>query len=196
MTVEYCSIFDLKSAGRLNIDANKYDDDMDSIVLAVSEWIDRQCRVQPGAFAVSEDSVQYYDACSVVKNRLMLDDPLISITSVVDASGYTIPPERYRLWPYNTSPKRAIELLSTQTWFNWVTDGRIVVTGKFGYSAEVPLGVQEAALIYSGHIFKRWQAALQDATANAELGQVIYSAAVPKQVLALLAQYTDYSKIL
>ena len=49
-----------------------------------------------------------------------------------------------------------------------------------------PPNVMEAATMWSAYLVKRYQAALQDATANQDLGQLVYSEAIPKQVLALL----------
>ena len=87
--------------------------------------------------------------------------------------------------PRNESRKHFIELLSGWGW-GFTTDGEIIVVGKFGYSITVPDNITEACAMWSAYLLKRYQGALQDATANQELGQLIYNEAIPKQVLALL----------
>ena len=58
--------------------------------------------------------------------------------------------------------------------------------GVWGLAASTPPPVKEAAIVFAGWMFKRYQAALSDATVNFDLGELTYSQAVPKQVIALL----------
>ena len=44
--------------------------------------------------------------------------------------------------------------------------------------------------MFAGWMFKRYQAALSDATVNFDLGELTYSQAVPKQVIALLDPFS------
>ena len=48
----------------------------------------------------------------------------------------------------------------------------------------------------SGWLFKRYQAALQDAAFSPELGQLTYSEAMPKQVRALLDPFRLGTRLL
>lgn len=201
MTTAYCTISDVKAPGRLNIESSDYDDEIDDLIAAASEQIDREFDLPEGSFSVATDTTRYFleenlhVAPGIYSRRLMLDMPLLSLTTLVDAGGQTYTADKYRLWPYNYPRKRGIELLSSYAW-TWQQDGRIAVTGKFGYSVAVPPGIQEATAMYAAWMFKRWQAALQDATANAELGQIIYGSAMPKQIVAMLSRYKDGTKLL
>lgn len=191
----YCSVEDVTAAGRLDIKSDGSDVSLSMIIDAASELVDKFCRVPTGGFCVTQDETKYYDMCDLRGNKLILDTPFISVTSLTDGSGRTFQVGNYRLWPWNFTPKREIHLLSSYAW-SWTTDGRITVVGKFGYSETVPPAIREATAVYSAWMFKRWQAALQDATANAELGQVIYGSDMPKQVKSILVFYRDGTQYL
>lgn len=179
----YCTAADIRTA--LNITSTADDTRLTTLAGAVSTRLDRMYNLPDGGFAVSADSVRYYDEYSVCEGVLRLDMPCLSVTTLVDAASSTIPSNGYRLTPVNGERHWAIQLLSGYGW-GWVTDGLITVTGKFGWSTAVPNDVHEAATMYAAWLYKRYQAALQDNTANQELGQLIYSEPIPKQVLALL----------
>lgn len=189
----YCTTVEVIAPGRLNVTANTYDTEIDSIIEAASALIDKYCRVPDGGFAISSDTTHYYTDENLHCGVLNLDMPCLSVTTLTDAAGNVFASNAYRLWPYNVTPKRKIQLLSSQAW-SWIQDGRITVVGKFGYATEPPAPIREACAIYTGWLFKRWQAALQDATANAELGQIIYGSDMPKQVKAILEFYKDGTK--
>lgn len=207
MTVQYCTLDDIKRPGRLDVTDDTSDADLDLLISAASQAIDKFCNVPDGGFCVTADTTHYYTRENLrhgltdvggwpfTGSRLVFDMPCISITTLTDAGGQTFSSNQYRLGPYNNSPKRWLELLSMVTW-SWNVDGRITVTGKFGYATSTPDIVREACAAYAAWMFKRWQAALQDATANADLGQIIYGNEMPKQVKAMLSMVTDYSKIL
>ena len=207
MSIQYCTVADIKRKGRLDIIDSDYDVDLDRLITAASQAVDKYCNVPDGGFQVTDDTTHYYTEADLrtvnnslsgawgVGSRLFFDMPCLSITTLTDSSGHTFSTNQYRLGPYNYSPKRWVELLSMVAW-SWTTDGRITVVGKFGYATTPPDVVVEATAMYAAWMFKRWQAALQDATANQELGQIIYGSEMPKQVKALLGMYTDYAKIL
>ena len=196
MTTLYCDISDVKGAGRLAITTGNYDTDISAMIAGASALIDKYCNVPDGGFCVTADTTHYYDVHNLRNGtHLVLDMPCLSVTSLTDASGRTFPTNAYRLHPRNYNPKREIHLLSNYAW-SWIQDGEIIVVGKFGYSTQTPDPIIEATATYAAWMFKRWQAALQDATANQDLGQIIYGSEMPKQVKAMLSLYTDYTKIL
>jgi hypothetical protein len=49
--------------------------------------------------------------------------------------------------------------------------------------------VKEATVMLAAWLYKRYQAGLQDAANNVEIGQMMYSERMPKQVVALLAPF-------
>ncbi len=183
--VAYCTPSDVRSYGRLNITSGDDDDVLTNVIDAVSLRIDQMHNLPEGGYAVSADSTRYYQYSDIHHGRLLLDMSCLSVTSLTNGDESAIPPAGYRLHPRNQGRKFFIELLSGYGW-GFVTDGEIVVVGKFGYSLTPPPNVVEATAMWSASILKRYQAALQDATVNIELGQLIYSAPIPSQVIALL----------
>ena len=179
----YCTAAEIKTA--LNITSSTDDTRLGALADAVSTRLDRLYNLPDGGFAVAATSIRYYDEYSICEGVLNLDMPCLSVSTLVDAANMTIPADGFRLQPVNGVRKWSIQLINGYGW-GWVTDGQIAVTGKFGWSTSVPNDVHEAAIMYAAWLHKRYQAALQDNTANQELGQLIYSEPIPKQVIALL----------
>jgi len=188
----YCTIWDVKD--RLNISGDNENPLIFSLISACSELVDRHCMVPVGAFAVAANSTRYYDAHAVHGQTLRLDMPLADSTiTVINGDAVAINSNAYRLHPRNESPKWEVHLLSGYSWmFN--TDGEISVTGKFGFSTAdaIPLGIVEATAEYAAWALKRYHAALQDASANFDLGQLVYSKPMPVQVKDKLSSYRNY----
>lgn len=182
----YCTTDDVRAIGRLDITSTNEDATLTQIIDAVSLRIDEMHNLPAGGYAVSSDTTRYYQYSDVGRcGRLFLDMSCLSVTTLLNGDGTTIPTAGYRLHPRNESRKWFIELLSNYAW-GITTDGEIVVTGKFGHSLTPPATVVEATAMWAGSLLKRYHAALQDATVNVELGQLIYSAPIPSQVIALL----------
>ena len=186
---DYASASQVKS--RLDITGSDYDTVLGELVTAASRWVDRYCRLPEDAFAVDSDSTRYYDEGAVVDDMLYLDAPLAQVTSVVNGDGTTLSSSSYWLWPRNRSgePAWGIRLKSTERWLFSDVDSEIAVTGRFGYSTTAPSAVVEATAALAAWLFKRYQAAMSDGTANFELGQLVYSDAMPKQVRAMLETF-------
>lgn len=190
----YCTESEIKQ--RLDINSATYDGMLGQLANVASDWIDAHCMLPQGAFAVAADTARYYDPSALsYEATLKLDQPIVSVTTLVNGDGVTLPGAAYRLHPRNASPYWSIRLLSGYAW-QFGIDGEIAVTGKFGWSLTRPKPVQEAAIMLSGWLFKRYQAALQDATVNLDLGQLVYSDPIPKQVTMMLAPFRAYGKML
>lgn len=183
----YCTVADVVE--RLDITASNDDPMILSLIVACSELVDRYCMWPNGAFAVETATTRYYDYRSVRHGVLHLDVPLADApTTVLNGNGATMNSLWYRLYPRNESPKSEIRLLSSYSWL-FDVDGEIAITGKFGYSLTPPAPIKEATAEYAAWSLKRYQAALQDSTANFELGRLIYSKPIPVQVSNKLIPY-------
>ena len=177
----------MSDAARLNITSTDMDAGIVQLINTVSLKLDHFHNVPDGGFAVTADTTRYYGYDAIHDGRLCLDMPCLSVTTLTNGDTVVVPSNAYRLHPRNESRKHFVELLSSAGYaWGFYDDGEIVVVGKFGYSTTVPDHIAEAAAMWAAWLLKRYQGALQDATANQELGQLIYSEAMPKQVLALL----------
>lgn len=181
----YCTADDVRDSARLDITASTSDAGISAIIDAVCLRIDQFSNLPEGSYAVTADTTRYYQYNDIYRGRLQLDMSLLTLTTLTNGDSSALPTGSYRLHPRNTPQKWFIELLSGWDW-GITTDGEIAVTGKFGQSLTAPANVVEAATMWSAYLVKRYQGALQDATANQELGQLIYSEAIPTQVMALL----------
>lgn len=190
----YCDAREIES--RLDITGSSYTFDLSELADVASDWIDKHCHVPSGGYYVTEDSTRYFDHCAVSGRELTFDIPLLTVTSVTNGDGATVSSGHYRLMPRNGQRYNGITLLSNYNWQMSDVDDEITIVGKWGYSLTTPTPVKEAALMLAGWIFKRYQAALQDNIVNQDLGQIVYGAAMPKQVCALLAPFVNYASLI
>lgn len=191
---DYCTATQLKAAGRLNISTTTYDTELAALVTAASRWIDQHCcNGLADAFAAAAGGVRRFTREAVYGDSLILDMPILAISAVVNGDAASLTVNTLRLQPRNGRWFRQIQMLSTGVGWSFAADGEIVVTGTWGLyaSGSTPAPILEACAMIAGWWFKRYQMALADATANADLGAVIYGEAVPKQVLAILAPYRE-----
>jgi hypothetical protein len=183
----YCTPGDVRDAARLDIASTSMDAGITQLIAAVSQRLDQLHNLPAGGFAVAADTTRYYGYDAIHRGRLHLDAPCLSVTTLTNGDTVIIPSNAYRLHPRNEPRKHTIELVSSAGYaWGFYDDGEIIVVGKFGYSLTVPDNVAEACAMWAGWLLKRYQSALQDATANQEMGQLVYSESIPKQVLALL----------
>lgn len=185
---DYCTIVDLQVPGRLDITGTTYDGTLNELITACSRWIDRYCKVPVNGFAQSATATRYYGQAAVMGQRLHLDAPLLSVSTLITGGAATLTSGQYRLQPRNGEWYSAVDLLSGVSW-GWSIDGEVAVTGLWGMATTPPEPVKEAAIMLAAWTFKRYAAGLQDATANLDLGQLLYSEGVPKQVQFLLQGY-------
>jgi hypothetical protein len=176
----------------------------------VSRLIDEYTNRKPGAYKVSEDSVQYFDGsglreqsvdemCAVptkveVAEGGVVDGSALTSGSAGGSGGvYTLWPSSYWFcYPYNALDRGQP---FTQLHLNliagfrgvWMAYPRAVkITTKFGFSQDVPDLITHANVIQTVRTWKRGQGAFKDAGANAELGKIIYTQALDKEVCAIL----------
>ena len=173
----------------LNIAGTQDDAWLTTLAASASAWVDAHCAVPSGGFAVASDSTRRFDVCALDDGELRLDVPLVSLTSLTNADGSAVNVATVRLLPINGPHYWCIRMLSTGPGWQWVQDGLFVVTGKWGWSTNPPTPVKEATTMLAAWMYKRYQAGLQDAANNTEIGQMMYSERMPKQVVALLAPF-------
>lgn len=183
----YCTELDIATA--LNIAGTQDAGWLTTLADSASAWVDAHCAVPSSGFAVASDSTRRFDIGALCDGALQLDVPLISLTSLTNADGTTVNTATVRLYPLNAGHYWSIHMLGTGPGWQWVEDGLFVVVGKWGWSVTPPTPVKEATIMLAAWLYKRYQAGLQDAANNAEIGQMMYSEKMPKQVVALLAPF-------
>jgi hypothetical protein len=192
--VAYCDAYDVAVA--LNIAGAQDDGWLTTLADSASRWVDAHCAIPFGGFAVTADGVRSFDPCAIDDGELRLDVPLVSLTSLTNGDGTAIDKTTVRLYPLNGGHYWSIRMLTSGPGWQWVQDGLFSVTGKWGWSATVPTPVKEATIMLAAWLYKRYQAGLQDAANNVEIGQMMYSERMPKQVVALLAPFRIGQRLL
>lgn len=98
---------------------------------AATEFVERET----GRRFAARSQTRYYgrDSISLTTGRLNLDTDLLSVTTLTNGDGSTIPAGGYRLWPRNAERFDSIELRSGHAW-QWGTDGEVEIAGQWGYS--------------------------------------------------------------
>lgn len=191
---DYCTIAQVKAPGRLNISNTTYDDELTSLCTAASRRIDRFCcHGLDSAFAAAGGVSRSFGREAVRGRFLHLDMPALAISAATNGEGSPLVINTLRLHPVNGRYFRRIEMLSTGVGWSFSDDGLVTITGTWGLAAtgSTPAPITEAAAMLAGWLFKRYQMALADATANADLGAVIYGESMPKQVVDLLKPYRE-----
>jgi len=186
---DYATVDQIRA--RLDITGTTYDAVLADLATAASRWVDRYCRLPADAFAVATDSTRYYSQDDIDRDGILhLRAPLAQVTQIVNGDGTTLTSSQYRLLPRNRiGPAWAVETIGGTTWSFSDLDSEIQVTGRWGYSVTPPNPVVEATAMLAAWMFKRYQGALQDRFPSPDLGEMIYSEAMPKQVRALLETY-------
>lgn len=169
ITHGYCTVADIKHTNRLAInDSDSVSDDMlEGIIEAVSRRIDDECH--RWFFSDSDEVARYYTASN--SNYLFTDDIASPSSDVsVDTkssqnSGYDISwsDSDFALEPFNAEmdgvPYQKIGVFSGAKSFPIKTVKGVKVTAKFGW-ASVPKPIQQATMLQSERLFKRFSTPL------------------------------------
>lgn len=201
----YTEVSEVKRLFPSNSPGTTYDDLLESMIDVASREIDLFLRREPGAFAVSTDSVRYFDGR---KGLLLWVDEIAAVPTTVavaesaladNANGtggtYTTwAVTDYFMFPQNAivkgMPYHGLEINvqtgSKSTWYPGFQ--RVIkITGKFGFSTTVPPEIKKAAEIQTVRYFKRAQQAFADAGVITELGQMTYVKTLDPDVQAIIS---------
>lgn len=197
----YCSSFDVRQefaagGGTANASSEKYGHIIWEMIVQASRLIDRFKGVEPGSYRAETSETRTYRGTGTVRQPI---DHYVSVSAVaVDetASGsYTSwTSSDYDTWPENAAAmSESIRRLDVNDTSNttksiWTKGARRVqVTGVPGITSAPPDEISRACRIMASRWYKRAQQAWQDASANAELGQMLYVKKLDPDVQTILA---------
>jgi hypothetical protein len=170
----------------------EFDPAMESVIEAVSRWIDNFCnrtfyaRTETRKFDVPGEQNS--------KRTLWLDDDLISVTTLTNGNAEVLTTTDYILMPANTTPKWAITLkeMSNKFWSydsSSNTEQVISVAGSWGYAATAPKPVKEACILESIRLFKRRDAPYGIMGMSPAGGEVVHNIKPDPMIEKLLLPY-------
>jgi len=139
-----------------------------------------------------EDAFGYditHEVLNPVSDVLYLDDDLLSVTTLTNGDGTTIPSSGYWLEPRNDGPPYwYIRLKSAYSW-EFDTDGEISVAGTWGYATTAPDDIVHAAIRLAAYYYRQKDAQVFDVTAMPDVGVVTIPQGMPADVKLVLQPY-------
>lgn len=128
------------------------------------------------------------------RRTLILDEDLLSVTSITLGDGTIVKPTYYELEPYNSLPKALIVLHRNAgvIWRQYTTpEASITVTGLWGYNTGTipPEDVQYAVAKLASWYYRRRKAAPDGQTGAAEQGKPAVPQTMPDEVVSAVKRY-------
>lgn len=190
---DYCTVSDLKSEVR--IDASNTTDDalLEELIREASREIERFTFRR---FYASAETRYYHALNHTMLNRLLLDEDLVSITTITLGDGTAVDTDDYVLEPYNYTPKVNIVLKSSsgKSWQIYDEDPEmaIAVAGSWGYnSGSVPPDdIRRAAIKFARwrYLEKRTNPTTEQAGMAGE-NEFNVTSSLPKDIQRMLLPY-------
>lgn len=151
-------------------------------------------------FEASVSTARYYTRHAVDRldsSVLLVDEDLLTVTELLngDDATTTISSGDYWLYPFNASAEGApywgIKLKEDTDHDGWEfdTDGRVKVTGTWGYAATVPDAIKHATIRLAGYLYRQRDSQVFETTADPMTGQMIIPPGMPKDVRLILDGY-------
>jgi len=161
VATDYCTLEQLREYGKFKLTETVDDTLLANLIDRVSTLFDNKCG---RAIVPSADATHYFsefdiadcdDDSGIRVGDLILDETLVTITTLTNGNGDAIAGTEYFLLPRSYERKSYIRIkdASTVSW-DFDTDGYIAVVGKWGYTATVPEDVRQAVIesvLYTYH---------------------------------------------
>ena len=178
-----------------------YDTVIGAMITSASRLIDQEVGRWPNYFYPStDDETRYFDGSGEAEQIV---DEMVSLTSVAvaesggtGASDYTawVLDTDFYVWPYNYS---ALTQPIQRLIVDWNGDKAkfpryrkaVKAVGIYGYSAIPPTDISQACKIQTMRWFMRAKQAYRDASANAEIGQLLYVQELDPDIKEILRPY-------
>lgn len=168
---------------------------IDSVITAVSRWIDNECE---RTFILQAVQVRYYTPTDPVV--LLIDDytAVSDVSTDLDGDGtyesvwaatdYYLEPRNGRLLippvPYTTVHRA---LYGTYWWPTWIPNGARI-TADFGFDTTIPTIISEACILQTVRLCRRSDAPF-GIVGSSDMGQTVVIGKMDPDVRALLAPY-------
>ncbi len=133
-------------------------------------------------------ATRYYSDECVSGALLFLDDDLLTVTTLVDGTGSTVPSNDYKLEPRNYKPHSMVRIGSARAWlFN--PDGEVAITGTWGYDDTCPhfnVAVQAVIRTVAWLYRQRDTSGDQDRPIASDSGMLIMPSRLPSDIYDMI----------
>jgi gp6-like head-tail connector protein len=184
--VSYTSILAVKR--ELGITADTDNDIIGDKIQAAEKEIDRFCGRHFEAVTATRYYREGYEGFAPDGDVLLLDDDLLTVTTLTNGNGSVIPSTGYWLEPRATPPYYLIRLKSAYTW-TFVTDGEVSVAGTWGKTQTAPDDIAEIARELALYLYRLKDVSNLTATTLPDGGDTPIPVDLPKHVKAALSSY-------
>lgn len=189
MTERYASLIEFKNFARITSTDATDDGVIGNILDGVSRLIDNETR----RTFYARTETHYYDVPDD-DTLYILDDDLLTITTLTNGDATVLTTTDYILLPNNSSPKWGIKIKgsSTKCWeedSNGDEEQAITILGTWGWSATAPADIKEACLEIAMAAYHRFGENATSETTITSGGVVITPRDIPAGARAILDNY-------
>ena len=189
--MSYVALADLKVELGYAEDDETYDALLQQKLDEATAFIERHTEKR---FGVDTDTTRYFDAVADVDGRsLWLGTWCAGITSIVNGDGVAVTGNQYTTYPRNETSFFSVRLKGSSG-VSWTyaddPEDAIAVTGKWGYTTDVPDDVAAACTLIATHLFRRRENSGGDLDRTVVVaGATLLPAALPREAMDLLRYY-------
>ena len=181
-----CTVEDVQA--RAHADLAEWDEDhIEAVIEAVSARIDAETLRE---FAVGASETRVFEA---LRDGFVNIDDAVTISAVTWQADAEATPTASTT--YRTRRNRGMGVYGLD-YGEWAESDLVGITATFGYAASVPADIWDIAVAWTIRTLKSADAAYQDATAIPEMGQLIYSKAIPADVQRVLQRYRRVTPVM
>jgi hypothetical protein len=167
----------------------------DGVIETLIEGASRKFDILTGRTFYARTETHYYDAPEDGRTLEIMDDDLLSITTLTNGDGTAITSTYYALYPGNSSPKYKVVIKPSSAYLLTAspTDGEInaiTIVGSWGYAATAPDDVQDAIEEMVTAEYQRRTGVNMEGTATVTgAGVVITPQGIPKAAWDVINYY-------
>jgi hypothetical protein len=175
----------------LNLDDDSDDDLVEDCIKRAQAAVEN---VYQRTYLVEADATHYFTVgVDTYGATLMLDDDLLSVTSITNGDGTTITTSQYTLLPRNEPRFYAIKLLGSAgiAWtYNTDPEDAIAVTGKWGWSLTPDNDIQQTTLRLAVFFYRQRSTGVDlDRPIASPDGSLILPGRLPEDVMGLMRMH-------
>ncbi len=151
--------------------------------------IERQSGRRFEALTATRNYNAFYEGFSLIdRSLLLLDDDLLTVTSLTNGDSTVIPSGGYWLEPQNAAFYTSIRLKSSYAW-TFDTDGQISIAGTWGHSTTAPADIAGICKELAIALYRLKDTSTMTATVTGDGNATPFPIALPKHAAAVIANY-------
>lgn len=178
----YCTAADVR--GRVDMSTLPGGISLEALCRSVTAQVERYCN---RIFERVPSTTGAYES----RTFIAADSPTLTIDDLIDVHAVTVDGsdvdvDDLYFQPLNSTPKTWVEWVSGAS---WTKGSKVVIEAGWGYGSTIPWDIWDACVALCVRALERAKTAYQDASAMADVGQLVYARAMPPDIKAILDRY-------